>query len=205
LAENTARVAPLGPLGRLTMASSSAPIVLASATSVTPGGTVIPPGVRVTWSERADRLSLHVEIAEPEEVAVSSTDAGAVAIDADSDERRLEVRLQLFSQIDASKTRWTASGRGVALELSKLRIGRWNVLVAGVTPATIKVDWSQYVDEEEEREAKLYPHGYDTYKMRGAMGKDWGSNVAHELAAQKQLAAINTSRPDEEDEEISCY
>ena len=186
-------------MGQLHMASSSAPLVVASATSVTPGGTVIPPGVRVTWSERADRLSLHVEIAEPEEVAVSSTDAGAVAIDADSDERRLEVRLQLFSQIDASKTRWTASGRGVALELSKLRIGRWNVLVAGVTPATIKVDWSRVCGRGGGA------HGYDTYKMRGAMGKDWGSNVAHELAAQKQLAAINTSRPDEEDEEISCY
>ena len=37
------------------------------------------------------------------------------------------------------------------------------------------------MDEEEEREAKLYPHGYDTYKMRGAMGKDWGSNVAQQI------------------------
>jgi hypothetical protein len=185
--------------------SSATALVQAVPAGLAVGGTSIPQGVRVLWSERQDRLSFQVEVVEPEAPSVTVNDAGAIAINVRSEERCLEVRLQLFSQIDAAKTRWTASGRGISFELTKLRIGRWGALVAGVTPATIKVDWSQYVDEEEEREAKLYPHGYDIYKMRGAMGKDWGSNVARELAAQKQIRAINTSKPDDEDEEIACF
>ena len=142
---------------------------------------------------------------EPEDPSVSLNDAGAISIDVLSGERNLQIRLQLFSEIDSAKTRWYATGRGISFELTKLRVGRWGALVAGVTPATIKVDWSQYMDEDEEREAKLYPNGYDIYKMRGAMGKDWGSNISQELAAQRQLQAINTSQPDDEDEEIACF
>jgi len=186
-------------------AASSTALVAAGHATLAVGGTSIPNGVRVTWSERADRLSVHVEVVEPEAPSVSVNDAGAIAIDLLSGGRSLEVRLQLFSQIDAAKTKWSASGRGVSFELTKLRVGRWGALVAGIVPATIKVDWSQYVDEDEEREANLYPHGYDIYKMRGAMGKEWGSNVAREIAAQKQIAALNTSNPDDEEEEIACF
>lgn len=187
------------------MAAASSALVEAVPAALAVGGTSIPHGVRVLWSEREDRLSFHVEVVEPEAPSVAVNDAGAIAINVHSEERGLEVRLQLFSQIDAAKTRWSSSGRGLSFELTKLRIGRWGALVAGVTPATIKVDWSQYVDEEDEREAKLYPHGYDIYKMRGAMGKDWGSNLARELAAEKQIRAINTSKPEDEDEEIACF
>uniref|UniRef100_A0A7S0J1N2 CS domain-containing protein n=2 Tax=Calcidiscus leptoporus TaxID=127549 RepID=A0A7S0J1N2_9EUKA len=167
------------------------------------GGTIIPTGVRVQWSERQDRISLQIEVTEPEEPSVSISDDGVVLISLISDEQQLTVRLQLLREVDASKTRWSASGRGLGFDIYKLGVGRWGRLVKGVAPANVKVDWASYVDEEEEMEVKSNPLGHDIYKMRGAMGKGWGSNVTQLTAARQQAAKINTYKEGEEEELIT--
>ena len=231
-------------------AGSSADAALAESkgTTLVDGGTSIPPGLRVTWSERQDRLSMMLEVVEPEDPCVSLEDSGQVSIEVLSNEARYAVRLQLRSQIDAHRSRWSASGRGwraspctwhpprlptrmmcrrLHFELRKLRIGRWNNLVAGQQPPNVKVDWSTFIDEEEENELKAFPcapppdardaaameasscptlaprgrHGYDIFKMRGAMGKEWGSNLSRTIAARKQAEHIDTSKGTREEEE----
>merc|ERR1712087_339167 len=147
------------------------------------GSNIIPPGVRVQWSERQDRISMQIDVPEPEEPNVSISDDGTVTISFISDDTPLTLRLQLLREVDSSKTRWSASGRGLGFDIFKLGIGRWGRLVKGVAPASIKVDWAAYVDEEEEMEVKSSPLGHDIYKMRGAMGKGWGSNVTQHVAA----------------------
>ena len=92
--------------------SEGAALVESTGTALVDGGTSIPPGLRITWSERQDRLSMMLEVAEPEEPSVSLQDSGQVDIEVRSNEVRHTVRLQLRSQIDAHRSRWTASGRG---------------------------------------------------------------------------------------------
>eukprot|EP00310_Coccolithus_braarudii_P022617 CAMPEP_0183339252 /NCGR_PEP_ID=MMETSP0164_2-20130417/6240_1 /TAXON_ID=221442 /ORGANISM="Coccolithus pelagicus ssp braarudi, Strain PLY182g" /LENGTH=190 /DNA_ID=CAMNT_0025509217 /DNA_START=14 /DNA_END=586 /DNA_ORIENTATION=+ len=167
------------------------------------GGNLVPPGVRVQWSERQDRIALQIDVSEPEEPRVSLSDDGTMFVSLVSEERPLTVRLQLLRAIDSSKTRWSASGRGLGFDIFKLGVGRWGRLVKGLTPANVKVDWAQYVDEDEELEVKSNPYGHDIYKMRGAMGKSWGSNVVQQVVARQQAATVNTFREDEEDEDIT--
>ena len=69
--------------------------------------------------------------------------------------------------------------------------------------ASIMVDWSQWVDEAEEEEARRAPLGHDVSHMRGAMGGSFGSNIERDLAAQKQAQRLDTSKEDDEDEEIT--
>ena len=69
--------------------------------------------------------------------------------------------------------------------------------------ASIVVDWSQWVDEAEEEEARRAPLGHDVAHMRGAMGGSFGSNIERDLAAQKQAQRLDTSKEDDEDEEIT--
>ena len=92
--------------------SADAALVESKGTTLVDGGTSIPPGLRVTWSERQDRLSMMLEVVEPEDPCVSLEDSGQVSIEVLSNEVRYAVRLQLRSQIDAHRSRWSASGRG---------------------------------------------------------------------------------------------
>ena len=69
--------------------------------------------------------------------------------------------------------------------------------------ASIVVDWSQWVDEAEDEEARRAPLGHDVSRMRGAMGGRFGSNIDRDLAAQKQAQRLDTSKEDDEDDEIS--
>ena len=69
--------------------------------------------------------------------------------------------------------------------------------------ASIVVDWSQWVDEAEEEEVRRAPLGHDVAHMRGAMGGSFGSNIERDLAAQKQAQRLDTSKEDDEDDEIT--
>jgi hypothetical protein len=232
-----------------TASSSETALAEMPATALVEGGTSIPPGLRVSWSERQERLSVFIEVAEPEDLRVHLEDSGQVVVLVWSDENKHLIKLQLRSQIDAAKSRWHASGRGISFELRKMRIGRWNSLVsrhsarerarrlspllaqvAGAQPQNVRVDWdtarrrpcnprtrtraahraptraaAQFIDEDEEAELKANPHGHDMFKMRGAMGKEWGSNVTRSVAARQQAAKIDTSKgqPEEDEDEFT--
>ena len=139
--------------------AASSALVEMPATALVEGGTSIPPGLRISWSERQDRLTFNLEVTEPEDPRVHIEDSGQVVVLVWSDDKKYTVKLQarsthaswlsitrphhlpppcaqLRSQIDAAKARWTASGRGINFELRKMRIGRWGSLVSWHLPAS---------------------------------------------------------------------
>ena len=67
--------------------------------------------------------------------------------------------------------------------------------------ASISVDWSQWMDEEEELAVRQHPLGHNAAQMKGAMGTRFGSNLERDLAARRQAQQLDTSKGDEEDEE----
>ena len=59
------------------------------------------------------------------------------------------------------------------------------------------------IDEAEENEIRDAPYGHDVHHMAGAMGANWGSNLERSIKAKQQAAKIDTSNPDDEDDEIT--
>ena len=94
-----------------------------------------------------------------------------------------------------------ATERTLRLVLQKLAVVRWDRLVAGERLASISVDWSQWMDEEEELAVRQHPLGHNAAQMKGAMGTRFGSNLERDLAARRQAQQLDTSKGDEEDEE----
>ena len=138
---------------------------------------LIPTNVELTWHDTSDAAHLFVKAVELDASSIQIDNADdqilnlsfrSLSADA-SDPPRL-LRLPLFRPIDASRTTFSASGRGISLLLAKRAIGRWPQLVSGLVPAALKVDWSRWLDEEEELELRRDACGYDAYRMRGAMG-----------------------------------
>ena len=61
--------------------------------------------------------------------------------------------------------RWMATERTLRLVLQKLAVVRWDRLVAGERLASISVDWSQWMDEEEELAVRQHPLGHNAAQM----------------------------------------
>lgn len=101
--------------------------------------------------------------------------------------------------------RWRHSGRCVKLDLAKAEYGRphWDRLVVGDKLSNIAIDWTSWVDEAEETEVRNAPYGHDVHQMAGAMGQHWGSNLERSIKARQQASRIDTSNPDDEDDEIT--
>jgi len=47
------------------------------------------------------------------------------------------------------------------------------------------------------------PYGHDARSMAQAMGKHWGSNVDRTIKAKEQAAKVDTSNPDDDDDDIT--
>mmetsp|Transcript_15201 Transcript_15201/g.25379 ORF Transcript_15201/g.25379 Transcript_15201/m.25379 type:complete len:200 (-) Transcript_15201:549-1148(-) len=180
-------------------------LATSTGTTMATAGASVPPGIKVSWSERQERLNVMIELSEPEDPHVSLGDDGQLTVQVcgGNDRDNFAIQLQLFGKIDSAKTRWSLSGRGITFDIKKLRVGRWGQLVCGTAPSNVKVDWSQYIDEDEENEMRSNPYGHDIFKMKGAMGKNWGSNMVQNIAARKQASKINTSAPEDDEDEIT--
>ena len=109
------------------------------------------------------------------------------------------------SRDHVGRRRWMATDHSVRLVLQKLAVARWDRLTEGERLASITIDWSQWMDEEEENEVRHNPLGHDVFQMKGAMGARFGSNLERDLAAKRQAQALDTSKgcDDDEDDEIT--
>ena len=74
-------------------------------------------------------------------------------------------------------------------------MGHWNRLVE-TKMSNVLIDWTRWIDEDEETELMANPYGHAPESMAAAMGNNWGSNVDRNLKAREQGAKVDTS-PDQ--------
>lgn len=113
--------------------------------------------------------------------------------------------MQLLHRIHTHDSKWWVSGRVLKMELAKAEYGRphWDRLTVGDKLPNVLIDWTSWIDEAEEAEIRNSPYGHDVRSMAGAMGANWGSNVDRSTRAKKQAEKVNTSKPDDEDDDIT--
>eukprot|EP00966_Prymnesium_polylepis_P307381 7103345-Prymnesium_polylepis.1 len=125
-----------------------------------------------------------------------------------------------------SARRWVVSTRSVKFDLPKSGESRphWDRLTVGEKLPNIVIDWGSWMDEEEEAEVRAKaqlqstssprtcharasqiranPYGHDVKSLAGAMGRGWGSNTEMTMDARRQAAAVDTSNPDDPEDDI---
>ncbi len=184
-------------------AASSSDTALAKRASSRVSLTRVPPGTRVKWFQRKETVWIEVEATGLEGAAIDLTDEGMLTLVAK--DPRQNMTLQLNGRINTSRSRWWKSGRTMKFELCKANYGdgHWDRLCVGEKHPNILIDWTSWIDEEEENEILSAPYGHDTHHMVGAMGGSWGSNVDRSIKAKEQAARVDTYDPDEPEEEIT--
>ena len=165
----------------------------------------VPPGVRIKWFQRKETLTLEIEVPNCEDPEVTWTDEGTISLTAK--DPRHHVSLQLLRRIHTGKSRWYHAGRVIKLELWKAEygLGHWDKLLVGEKLSNVLIDWTSWIDEAEEAEIRANPYGHDAHHMAGAMGAHWGSNVERTIKAKTQAAKVNTSKPDDPEDDITCF
>ena len=132
----------------------------------------------VLWAERSDRLFITVEVTDTKDPKVDISDEGVLTVAAKNGEGVLyQLRLELLHPVDSKARAGAISGgaasgltrggaaqeskvavtpRGIAIAAQKAEPGpHWGKLLkgAGKAPHYVKVDWSKFVDEDEEANA----------------------------------------------------
>jgi len=167
--------------------------------------TSVPAGVRIKWFQRKETLTIDIDVPDIEDPELTWTDDGLIVLKAKNP--RHECTLQLLRRIHTAQSRWYHSGRTIKLELAKAEygLGHWDRLVVGSKLPNVLIDWTSWMDEAEENEIRNNPYGHDVHHMASAMGQNWGSNIERTIKARKQAAAIDTSNPeDPEDDDLAA-
>jgi len=88
-------------------AAAASSVDAAPSAALALGRTIVPPGVRVTWSQRHDKVVVTVDLPDVDAPCVSFADSGLVSLDATSTRsgEALAVRLQCMHRIDAAQCR----------------------------------------------------------------------------------------------------
>jgi len=106
------------------------------------------------WSPRSDRIYLSVEIPDATDVKVALHDDGKILVSANSEGNHYELNLELFGEIITEKSKWKVTGRMIELNIERKEQGEfWPRLTKSKEKnSNISVDWSRWVDEDEEEE-----------------------------------------------------
>ncbi|CDW90495.1 UNKNOWN [Stylonychia lemnae] len=120
------------------------------------------------WAQRKDRVFITIELADFENQKIELTPEGQLKFQADSHNNVYAFDLGLFDQVDVEQSKWNTKGRNIILNISKKNTDtdHWPRLTKEKTKnAHIQIDWSKWVDEDEEDEAKPVGDDFDGDNM----------------------------------------
>ncbi|GMH33505.1 hypothetical protein BSKO_01339 [Bryopsis sp. KO-2023] len=129
----------------------------------------------VLWAQRKDCLLLTVDVQDCKDtkVQVDKDDSDSFAVlrfsgKAGSDGKSYAMDMELLKEVDPAETKVSTTGRNVFVMIPKKEEGFWPKLVRQKAPHNVKVDWSKWVDSDDEGGDE----GFDMSQMGQFSGLD---------------------------------
>lgn len=129
----------------------------------------------VLWAQRKDCVLLTIDVQDCKDtkVQVDKDDAESFAVlrfsgKAGSDGKAYGMDLELLKEVDPGETKVSTTGRNVFVMLPKKEEGFWPKLLRQKAPPNVKVDWSRWVDSDDEGGDE----GFDMSQMGQFSGLD---------------------------------
>ena len=126
------------------------------------------------WCQRSDKVYLTIKVADCADAVVEFTE-GVVYFRGTGHgmcgQRQYRINIELAGAIIPAECVWFVSGPNVRVRLQKDKVGPyWGGLLAGKRKMVqLKVDWSSWLDEDEENERSAAPNGFDEAAMTKVM------------------------------------
>ena len=149
----------------------------------------------VKWAENSERLFVTVEIYGQEKEAKINYDEKENRLHVEAGEYVLDCELRGKIKLEGST--WGYVGRAVLFNMCKEEKGYWNKLLPDSMgkPVWLGVDWSRWVDEDEEDESSVLNNPV----LNGDMPFDMSSILNQQLGLD---ADADVTDDEDEDEEM---
>ena len=127
------------------------------------------------WCQRADRVYVTIKVADCANASVNVTEDNRLEFRGRGHgmcgQRDYVLDIELAEPVVAAECCWFATGPNVRVRLQKARSGpHWGGLLRGKRKMVqLKVDWSSWLDEDEEHERSAAPNGFDVPSMKMMM------------------------------------
>ena len=140
------------------------------------------------WAERSDKLFLTIEVADATSpvAKIGATSLSFSCTGADG--KRYALELELAGEVEEEGSKVALTPRCIALVVPKKVDGPfWGRLLKGKAPHYVKVDWSKYVDEDEEEA--------DSKGASGVLGRGWPAAAPRPRARPCPAARLSPALP----------
>jgi prostaglandin-E synthase len=131
----------------------------------------------VLWAQRTDKVLITIALPDPIDPKINVDASGKLEFSAKAgaDKTPYELDLELAGEIDNEKSKIQITNRHILAVLEKKEPGYWDKLLKGKgkTPNYIKVDWSKWVDEDEEK-GEFDTSNMQDFSQFGGMGGGMG-------------------------------
>eukprot|EP00243_Klebsormidium_subtile_P009916 TRINITY_DN5138_c0_g1_i2.p1 TRINITY_DN5138_c0_g1~~TRINITY_DN5138_c0_g1_i2.p1 ORF type:complete len:165 (+),score=47.82 TRINITY_DN5138_c0_g1_i2:158-652(+) len=128
----------------------------------------------VLWAQRSDKVIITIALPDPIDPKIHVDPSGKLTFSAKAgpDKTPYELDLELGGEIDNEKSKIQITNRHILAVLEKKENGYWDRLLKakGKPPQYIKVDWSKWVDEDEEKGEFDTSNFQDFSQFGGGMG-----------------------------------
>jgi len=133
----------------------------------------------IRWAQRKDRVFLTVELRDIKNEKVEWVSPSELKFSGTSDGKHYGCVVGLFSDCNIEESKWNVSGLHMVFNLKKKDVGYWKRLLKEDKKYNhIAVDWSKWVDEDEEEEdgSKGLGMDWNPDSMRGFGGPEGGED-----------------------------
>jgi hypothetical protein len=162
------------------------------------------------WCQRCDRVYLTIKVADCVDTMVDVTPEGELDFRGKGHgmcgQREYRFTVTLTAAVVPDECVWFVSGPNVRVRLQKAKAGpHWGGLLKGNKKMVqLKVDWSSWLDEDEENERSTAPNGFDAADMKGKMMGAGGPLQSASDPLYRDLDRFDsTTTPDEGEEQNS--
>ena len=127
------------------------------------------------WCQRSDCVFLTIKVADCANPVVDVTKEGVLDFCGTGHgmcgQREYRLHIELAAAVSPAECVWFVSGPNVRIRLQKEKAGPYwgGLLAAKRKMVQLKVDWSSWLDEDEENERSAAPNGFDAADMKGVM------------------------------------
>ena len=161
------------------------------------------------WAQRKDRLFVTIDLPDVESPQISLKPEGKLMFEGKVKAAEYHIDLDLFKEVVVEESRWNLKGRNILLNIVKkdkddeywLRLTREKV-----KHPHIKVDWTRWIEEEDEHAAGGFGAGddFDPDNMNDFGAGDYNDSDDDEEEVEAQADAEANADLDDMDAELEA-
>ena len=113
--------------------------------------------IPLAWAQRKDKLVITLKIQDLLEHKIDLKPEGTLTVTGKDKTHEYALNITLYAEVNTANSKWNTLGRNIVLEITKKVSGPYwpRITKDDKKNQLVQIDWSRYVDEDEEDTKKM--------------------------------------------------